>query len=244
MKKTRIYELSQDWLDECREECYQIRESLQGAHEDITESELVYDELKRKLRILGLTHIAWRARNLRQAQILDIEFNTARNAWRNQRDRNQVIRRELQNCRRHGINLQNDKVLVEFWRDRIILRYEKWKNKTKDERQIIINLRQQIFALQNNPLPNPNMAAIQDVMTSMAPLLAQIPQYIGQEPPDDYFNKVVQVFDYATALGVAGFNDMVKTNILKSKMSGKYASVSAQYPIGTDIDTPVRFRDW
>ncbi|RHZ85400.1 hypothetical protein Glove_66g26 [Diversispora epigaea] len=244
-EKTRLYDQAQDRLDECREENYQLREFLQGAHENITESESTYDRLKQKLRILGLTHVAWRARNLRQAQILDIEFNTARTAWRNQRNRNQYITRELQNCRNHGRNLQNDKVLIEFWRDRIILRYEKWKNKTHGARQIINNLNQQIFALQNNPLANPiNMAGIQDVMTSMTPLLAQIPQYIGQEPPDDYINKVIQVFSYGTGLGVGAFDDAVKANILKSKMSGKYAPVPAQHPVGTNIDTPARFRAW
>src|SRR6185436_4871362 len=129
---------------------YQIRESLEGTHEDITEGEFAYDELKQKLRILGLTHIAWRARNLRQAQILNVEFNTARIAWRNQRDRNWHITQELQNCREHGKNLQNDKVLIEFWRDQLIVRYEKWKNKTKNGCRIINNLNQQILALQNN----------------------------------------------------------------------------------------------
>ncbi|CAG8638146.1 11821_t:CDS:1, partial [Diversispora eburnea] len=108
-EKTRLYDQAQDRLDECREENYQLRESLQGAHENITESESTYDRLKQKLRILGLTHVAWQARNLRQAQILDIEFNTARTAWRNQRNRNQHITRELQNCQSHGRNLQNDK---------------------------------------------------------------------------------------------------------------------------------------
>ncbi|CAG8626103.1 2658_t:CDS:2, partial [Diversispora eburnea] len=88
----------QDRLDECQEECYQIRESLEGAHENITEGEFTYDELKQKLHILGLTYIAWRARNLRQAQILNVEFNTARIAWRNQRDRNRHIAQKLQNC--------------------------------------------------------------------------------------------------------------------------------------------------
>jgi hypothetical protein len=115
-----------------------LRQSLEGAHEHITESELVHDRLNQKLRILGLTHIAWRARNLRQAQILNTEFNIARTAWRNQRNRNQHITQELQNCRRQGRNLQNDKVLIEFWRDRLILRYEKWKNKTHIARQIIL----------------------------------------------------------------------------------------------------------
>ncbi|CAG8590734.1 7284_t:CDS:2, partial [Diversispora eburnea] len=90
-------------------ECYQIRESLEGTHEDISEGEFAYDELKQKLCILGLTHITWRARNLRQAQILNMEFNTARTAWRNQRERNQHIVQELQNYREHSRNLQNDK---------------------------------------------------------------------------------------------------------------------------------------
>ncbi|RHZ88885.1 hypothetical protein Glove_21g389 [Diversispora epigaea] len=45
--------------------------------------------------------------------------------YKNQIDRNRNITRELQNCQRHGRNLQNDKVLIEFWQDRIILRYEK-----------------------------------------------------------------------------------------------------------------------
>ncbi|CAG8616910.1 10108_t:CDS:1, partial [Diversispora eburnea] len=82
-EKARLYGQVQDQLDECREECYQIRESLEGTHEDITEGEFTYDELKQKLRILGLTHIAWRAHNLRQAQILNVEFNIARITWRN-----------------------------------------------------------------------------------------------------------------------------------------------------------------
>ncbi|CAG8665522.1 8649_t:CDS:1, partial [Diversispora eburnea] len=108
-EKARLYEQAQDRLDECRDECYQIRESLEGAHEDVTEGEFAYDELKQKLRILGLTHIAWRARNLRQAQILNVEFNTARITWKNQRDRNRHIAQELQNCQKHSRNLQNDK---------------------------------------------------------------------------------------------------------------------------------------
>ncbi|CAG8598682.1 11447_t:CDS:2, partial [Diversispora eburnea] len=96
-EKTRLYGQVQDQLDECREECYQIRESLEGGHEDISEGEFAYDELKQKLRILGLIHITWQACNLRQAQILNVEFNTSRIAWRNQRDRNWHIAQKLQN---------------------------------------------------------------------------------------------------------------------------------------------------
>src|SRR6266496_4786678 len=42
--------------------------------------------------------------------------------------------------------------LLEFNRDRLYKRYEKWKNKTQAECQNILNLQEQILALQNNPL--------------------------------------------------------------------------------------------
>ncbi|RIB02013.1 hypothetical protein C2G38_2229081 [Gigaspora rosea] len=64
------------------------------------------------------------------------------------------------------------------------------------------------------------------------------------EPSDEYFNKIVQVFAYGGALAVAGFNDAIKAKILKSKMSGKYTPVPAEYPVGTNIDTPIRFLAW
>ena len=52
-----------------------------------------------------------------------------------------------------------------------------------------------------------------------------------------------QIFSYGNALNVAGFNDAVKTNILKSKMAGKYAPVPAQHN-AQNIDTIARFRAW
>ncbi|PKK58796.1 hypothetical protein RhiirC2_795748 [Rhizophagus irregularis] len=42
--------------------------------------------------------------------------------------------------------------LLEFNRDRLYERYEKWKNKTQVERQNNLKLQKQILALQNNPL--------------------------------------------------------------------------------------------
>src|SRR6266542_3790131 len=42
--------------------------------------------------------------------------------------------------------------LLEYNRNRLYKRYEKWKNKTRAERQNILNLQGQIFALQNNLL--------------------------------------------------------------------------------------------
>ena len=74
--------------------------------------------------------------------------------------------------------------------------------------------------LQNNPLGN--MAGIQDVMNAMAPILAQILQYVGQEPPDTYHNKVMQAINYGHNLAVAGFNDAIKVTVLSGKMGGRF----------------------
>ena len=86
--------------------------------------------------------------------------------------------------------------------------------------QNILILQQQILALQN--IPPGNMAAVQDALQIMAPPLAHIPQYIGQETPDDYFNKVMQVFTYSNQVGFVGFNYTMKTTLLASKMVRKF----------------------
>jgi hypothetical protein len=57
----------------------------------------------------------------------------------------------LQQCR-------GDIGLLEYNRDRLYERYEKWKNKTYAERQNNLNLQGQILALQNNPPNQINMA--------------------------------------------------------------------------------------
>ncbi|GBC01017.1 hypothetical protein RclHR1_04030012 [Rhizophagus clarus] len=48
---------------------------------------------------------------------------------------------------------RGDVGLLVYNQDRLYERYEKWKNKTHAKRQNILNLQEQIFALQNNP-PN------------------------------------------------------------------------------------------
>jgi hypothetical protein len=50
--------------------------------------------------------------------------------------------------------------LLEYNRDRLYERYEKWKNKTQAERQNILILQAQILVLQNNPLNQVNMTGI------------------------------------------------------------------------------------
>ncbi|RGB31552.1 hypothetical protein C1646_670820 [Rhizophagus diaphanus] len=56
----------------------------------------------------------------------------------------------------------------------------------------------------------------------MAPLLAREDAYIGQEAPDDYFNRISQILAYGNTLAVAGFNNAIKTNVLASKMAGRF----------------------
>ncbi|CAH1770317.1 2761_t:CDS:1, partial [Entrophospora sp. SA101] len=72
-----------------------------------------------------------------------------------------------------------------------------------------------------------------------------------QEPPDDYCNRVAQAISYADTLitdandaNANTFTDAHKADIYKSQMGGKYLPVPAQYPNGTNIDTPARFRAW
>ena len=114
--------------------------------------------------------------------------------------------------------------LLEYNRDRFYERYEKWKAKEKNSRQIIL-------ALQNNPL---NMAEGRrlPVLKLMAPALAKFQPYIGQERPDDYLDKVIQSWAYLEGhmivlenANAGDFDNAVKCNILKSMMGEKYAPV-------------------
>src|SRR5579859_34478 len=79
------------------------------------------------------------------------------------RDKDKRVRKLLQEqfalqllYRQNAHHLQRcraDIWLLEHNRDRFFGRYEKWKAKEKNSRQIILNLQRQILALQNN-LPN------------------------------------------------------------------------------------------
>ncbi|RHZ87772.1 hypothetical protein Glove_30g106 [Diversispora epigaea] len=129
-------------------------------------------------------------------------------------------------------------------RRRIFAKYTKWKNREKNSRQTIINLRQQIFVLQNNPLPNPNMAAIQDVMQTISPRLAILPDYDGQEPPHTYYTKLRAINETARSLGVAAFNDAERANVMKSKMTGRFFPVQNPYNANANIVTEAEVYNW
>jgi hypothetical protein len=110
-------------------------------------------------------------------------------------------------------------------------------------------LNQQILHIQNNPLPNPliaNMTTIHQVMAVVIPLIVPVPQYIGQEPPEDYVNKIIQLYNCGTTVGAcAGFNDAVKTQILATKMGGKYTPPNPfNNRAGNPVNTPALFLAW
>ena len=89
------------------------------------------------------------------------------------------------------------------------------------------------------------MAAIQDVMNIMTPILVQIPQYDRQEPPDIYFNKVKQAIDYGHNLAVGAFNDAMKVTVLSGKMAGRFVLPNPFNNAASNaVNTPALFQAW
>ncbi|CAI2190614.1 18573_t:CDS:2 [Funneliformis geosporum] len=89
------------------------------------------------------------------------------------------------------------------------------------------------------------MATLPDALNSMISLLAQIPQYVSQELPDNYYNKVMQTINYGHSLGVATFNNGVKTNILAGKMAGRFTSSNPfNNSVRIAVVTPALFIAW
>src|SRR4051812_36616876 len=123
----------------------------------------------------------------------------------------------------------------------------------KQRDQNILNLQQQILALQNNPLGNMADARRLPVLTIIAPVLAKTKPYVGQEPPDDFLDRLIQSISFAqghmTVLENANardFDDAVKCNIYKAQMGGKYLPVPAQDPYNgnANINSPATLRAW
>ncbi|CAJ0846032.1 5550_t:CDS:2, partial [Entrophospora sp. SA101] len=92
-------------------------------------------------------------------------------------------------------------------------KHKKWENKEKGSRQIIINLNQQILALQNNP---PNMATPIGDLTGIAPLLANVEFYNGQVQPDEWYNGINAILSYpaVTQIDDAHKNYLFRNNTI------------------------------
>ncbi|RHZ80438.1 hypothetical protein Glove_136g17 [Diversispora epigaea] len=90
------------------------------------------------------------------------------------------------------------------------------------------------------------MAAIQDVMQTISPRLAILPDYDGQEPPHTYYTKLRAINETARPLGVAAFNDAERANVMKSKMTGRFFPVPAQNPYNANanIVTEAEVYNW
>ncbi|CAG8727739.1 20153_t:CDS:2 [Cetraspora pellucida] len=135
---------------------------------------------------------------------------------------NRQTQKQLQNCKADG------------------------KTRARNSKQLINNLNQQILQLQNNMPILVNMATIQEVIAVITLLIAPIPQYIGQKPPEDYVNKIKQLYNCGSTLDVvAAFNDVIKTQILASKIGGKYIPPNLfNNQAGVAVNTPALFLAW
>ncbi|RIA91218.1 hypothetical protein C1645_822376 [Glomus cerebriforme] len=96
-------------------------------------------------------------------------------------------------------------------------------------------------------------ARCRPLYTIIATTFAKHDQYTGQEPPDEYLNKIWNSIAHLeadmTALETANagdFTDAIKCGLLKSKLVGKYIPVPAQDPYNgnANIDTPARLQAW
>ncbi|CAJ0889609.1 10191_t:CDS:1, partial [Entrophospora sp. SA101] len=165
------------------------------------------------------------------------KFQQYRNLSRN-------LQQKLNTC-------QNDLFLNDIQIDN---KWGKWKNRSRNYEQIIINQNQNILNLQNNIANQPNMATIHEIYLILHPPLSQIPNYIGKEPPDEYYQKIINVIDSINTVTTAANNANANTftdahicDILKGKMGEKFSPVPANDPftVGNPlINTPATFRVW
>ena len=71
------------------------------------------------------------------------------------------------------------------------------QNQVQARDQNILNLQGQILALQNNPIANMADARRLPVLTMIAPVLGKTKPYTGQEPTDEYLDRLIQSLTFA-----------------------------------------------
>ncbi len=94
----------------------------------------------------------------------------------------------------------------------------------------------------------------QPIYNIIGPIFAKHEQYTGQEPPNDYLDKIWNSISHLepnmTALENANagdFNDAIKFGLLKTKLGGKYIPVSNNDPYTAGnpaINSPATLRVW
>ncbi|CAI2164739.1 7885_t:CDS:2 [Funneliformis geosporum] len=70
----------------------------------------------------------------------------------------------------------------------------------------------------------------------------QVNNLMNDMLPVDYYNKVMQAINYGHSLGVVGFNNGIKTNILAGKMAGRFTLPNLfKNSAENTVNTPVLF---
>src|SRR4051812_18989038 len=157
-----------------------------------------------------------RARQQRDDEINNLKDTVCENVYEKcwWKRRHTACIQQAQNLKRYYQQYKDESDWKAFW---ILNKYQKWKARELNSRQIILNL-------QNNPLGNMADARRLPVLNLIAPILAKTKPYTGQEPPDDYLDRLIQSISFAeghmTVLetaNVGDFDDAVKCNILKAQ---------------------------
>jgi hypothetical protein len=185
---------------------------------------------------------AWRderrERQLGDAEIIDLRNTVCRNVrekcwWKR---RYTAYAHQARNLKRYYQQYKDETDWDAFW---ALNKYQKWKARELNSRQIIFNL-------QNNPPPIANMATMVDVNKLLRPQLSALPFYDGQEEPDSYYAKLRTINESARALAVGGFNFAERANMMKGKMTGRFHPVPAQNPYNANnaINNEAEFLNW
>src|SRR5581483_7261254 len=158
-------------LDQIKRATRQIRRKENNLHQDLireqrrrydAEAERDNEIIRRQLAEGGMDRVVGDLQQLRTNGRNQVNRMLDRIARKQTRigvlvQENFALRLLYQRNAHHLQRSRGDIGLLEYNRDRLYKRYEKWKNKTYAERQNILILRAQIFALQNN-LPHIGMA--------------------------------------------------------------------------------------
>ncbi|CAB5098534.1 unnamed protein product [Rhizophagus irregularis] len=253
-------------LDGIRGSLNTIRVTLQNATTERDQYQNILNETNEREQVLIQQLRDMRNENLRFQQLLDESRAQAERTVR-ERDNAQGERdlamlaynNERQESRRWMFSYRDkDRRVQGLLREKFAkqLLYQRDTNRLQQNtRQLQTNAQNQgqILALQNNPLGNMADARRLPVLTMIAPVLAKTKPYIGQEPPDDYLDRLIQSISFAqghmTVLENANagdFDDVVKCDIFKAQMGGKYLPVPAQDPYNgnANINSPATLRAW
>ncbi|CAB5367552.1 unnamed protein product [Rhizophagus irregularis] len=238
----------QNLLNEENRQVNDLRRQLNEARAQVLRTDRMMTDALRDERNARREY--WEIAENRKQRISELLRNNFAFQLLNQQ-KNQQITDYRKNIHRWTVRYNND---TERWRSRhagCIRQAQNWKGQFRASQtlnnnlqQQINNLQQQILILQNNALLN--MATIQDVMHTIAPSLANLPNYDGQEPPDSYYQKLRNINELARPLAVAAFNAATRANIMKNKMSGRFLPVPANNPYNGNaaINTEAEFLNW